>query len=318
MASLSIFCILSPCYCCSSWAPSAQAVSTSLMESAHLASASWIVAVHTASASQVTSAQWALATLMASAVMALFWWRVVSVSDTSLLQWASIEALVVNSHPMAVFISPCSQSTSSDKAPDLAPRWVSDCSIVGTPAASGVSDVGVREGKWLIRMVSSIVTTCSDACVEVAIGSGLAKSALSLLRESSDLISGGAPRVADVDLFRVVCPGTRLEVLNTALDSSSLALEAQLPCWDTLWQNVERKVVLRPYGEPGQWALDLPALCWRGPPVIEKVHGWVHRGCPCPRQVVPGAKTVWVLNPHLGLWGTLPEFPHCRNLHTSS
>ena len=57
----------------------------------------------------------------------------------------------------------------------------------------------------------------------------------------------------------------------------------------------------------GQWASDLPALHGRGPPVIAKVHGWVCQGCPCPRQVVLEVKTVWVLNPHLGLWGTLPD-----------
>ena len=98
----------------------------------------------------------------------------------------------------------------------------------GPPATLGVSDRGVGEGKWLIGMVSSIVAAHGGTCKKVGIGSGVAESALSLLRGSSSLISGGAHRVTDVDLLGVVCPGTRLQVLSTALDSSSWSLAAML------------------------------------------------------------------------------------------
>ena len=43
------------------------------------------------------------------------------------------------------------------------PVGVSDCRVVGTLAAAGVSDARVREGKWLIGMVSSGVAVCSNA-----------------------------------------------------------------------------------------------------------------------------------------------------------
>ena len=96
MASLSISCICSPCDCCRMWAHSLQAVSTSLIAAVHVASAAWIAVT-----------QWALTSLMAFVVWASFWWKVVSKSDTCFLQRASTDAL---------FISCCSQSTSSERA----------------------------------------------------------------------------------------------------------------------------------------------------------------------------------------------------------
>ena len=111
MASLSISCIHSPCDCCRMQAHSAQVASTSLISD-----------VYVASVSHITIVQWALTSLMASAVWALFWWKAVSESDTCFLQWASMDALVVSSHPVALFISPCSWSTFSERAPGVYPK----------------------------------------------------------------------------------------------------------------------------------------------------------------------------------------------------
>ena len=85
---------------------------------------------------------------------------------------------------------------------------------MGTLATLGVSDVGVREGEWLIGTVSLIIATHSDTCEE-------AKSALSQMSRSPALISGGKPRATDAYLLWVVCSEIGLEVLSTTLDSSS-------------------------------------------------------------------------------------------------
>ena len=79
-----------------------------------------MAAVHITSASQIMAVQWAITSLIASVVLASFWCMVVPILDTSLLWWESMVALVVSSHPMATFISLCSWSTSSGKAPGSA------------------------------------------------------------------------------------------------------------------------------------------------------------------------------------------------------
>ena len=61
---------------------------------------------------------------------------------------------------------------------------------------------------------------CNDTWEEVAISSGMTESALSRLSGSFASMEGGAPRAVDVDLLRVVCPGTEPEVSSMAHDSS--------------------------------------------------------------------------------------------------
>ena len=73
-----------------------------------------------------------------------------------------MDALVISSCPMALFISPCSQSTSSEMVPVSAPDRVLDGRAVGALATSGVSNARVREGEWLIGMVSSGIAAHSD------------------------------------------------------------------------------------------------------------------------------------------------------------
>ena len=136
-------CILSLRDCCKVWTWPSQVVSASLVVTAHIASASQILAV-----------QWAFTSSMASAALASFWCRVVSVWDTNLLWQESMEALVVSSHPMATLISLCSQSTSSDRMPASALRWVLDCGVEGELAAVG-SFWCRRWGGWVTDWNSS-------------------------------------------------------------------------------------------------------------------------------------------------------------------
>ena len=141
MASLSISCIHSPCYCCRMWACSAQVISASL-----------IAAVHVASVSQIMVVQQALVSLMALAVWTSFWWKVVLKSNTCLLPWASMDALVVSRCPIALFISSCSWSTSLERVFQSVPGWVPGCEAAGMLVTLGVSNARVREGKWLVVM----------------------------------------------------------------------------------------------------------------------------------------------------------------------
>ena len=168
MASLCMTCILSLCDCCRVLAWFTQ-----------VACASLIAAVHIPSTSQIAVVQWALASLMALAVWASFWWKVALVSDTCFLWWASMDALFVSSHLMALFISPCSQSTSLERAFKSGPGWVLDGGAVGTLATLGVSDARVGEGEWLFGIVLSNVSAHGDAYWEVASGLGVTKTVLS-------------------------------------------------------------------------------------------------------------------------------------------
>ena len=93
--------------------------------------------------------------------------------------------------------------------------------MVGTLAALGVSDARVKEGKWLIRMVSAGVAACGDACWEVATSSGVAETGLSGLSRSAAPMVSGALRATDVGLLRAVSPEAGLEVSSTAQDKSS-------------------------------------------------------------------------------------------------
>ena len=97
---------------------------------------------------------------------------------------------------MAAFISLCSQSTSSDRALWSALGQVLDYGAEGMLATVRVFDPGGGDSEWLIGIVvrmSSGMAVCCDACEEVAIGSGVAESALSRLSGSSTLVGGGAP-----------------------------------------------------------------------------------------------------------------------------
>ena len=156
--------------------------------SAQVASASLIAAVHIASASQIAVAQWALTSLMALAVWASFWWKAVSVSDTCFLQWASMDALVVSSCPMALFISPCSQSTLSERVPTVCPRM--------SLGLWGGRDTGHLRSFWHQGQrgwmadwdgIMSGVAAHGDTCWEVATSLGAAKTGLSSLSGSSAL-----------------------------------------------------------------------------------------------------------------------------------
>ena len=174
MTSHSKCCMLSSRDHCKVWVWSVQAVPASLM-----------AAVHLASASQITAMQRALASLM-----------VVLVWDTSLLWWESMEALVVSSHPMPMFISLCSQSTSSDRAPRSALGQVSDCEVEVTLATVDFSTQEVvMASDWLGQMwMSSRMATYCSSCKEVAISLGTAKSAPSNLSVSSTLVGVEHPR----------------------------------------------------------------------------------------------------------------------------
>ena len=120
--------------------------------------------------SLIAVVQQAFGSLMASVAWASFLQKATSVSETCFLQRASIDALVISSCPMALFISPCSQSTSSERAPVSAPEGVLDGRVVGVLATSGVSNARVREGEWLISMVSSGIAIHSDGWGEVVTG----------------------------------------------------------------------------------------------------------------------------------------------------
>ena len=92
--------------------------------------------VHVASAPQMAAVQRALDSLMAVLVL-----------DTSLLWWESMEALVVSSYPMAMFISPCSQSTSSDRVPRSVLGQVSDHGVEAMLATVRPINTGGGDGE---------------------------------------------------------------------------------------------------------------------------------------------------------------------------
>ena len=165
---------------------------------------------------------------MALVVWASFWWKAVSMSNTCFLWQASMDALVESSLPMALFISPCSQSTLSERVPESIPRWVLDCGAVGILAASGFSDARVREGEWLIGMALSGIAACGDACWEVATSLGTAKTGPSAPSGSSPLIVDGPSGATDVGLLGIVSPEAGLEVLSITQDKSSWSLVAIL------------------------------------------------------------------------------------------
>ena len=58
---------------------------------------------------------------------------------------------------------------------------------------------------------------------------------------------------------------------------------------------------------PGQSVSHLSASQWRGSPVTVIAHRWFHWGWPCSRQGILERSAAWVLTPHLGLLGTLPD-----------
>ena len=116
---------------------------------------------------------------------------------------------------MALFISPCGQSTSLETEPMSVPVGVSDCGTVGTLTTSRVSNARVREGEWLIGMVSSGVVVCDDICWEVATSLDVAETGLSALSGSFALMVIGAPRATDVGLLRLVFPEAGLEGSST-------------------------------------------------------------------------------------------------------
>ena len=128
---------------------------------------------------------------MALVVWASFWWKAVSKSDTCFLQQASMDALVVSRHPMALSISSCSWSTSSERVLRSIPGWVLGCWVAGTLVTLGVSDARVEEGEWLSWMASSGLATCGNACWEVATSFDVAKTGQSGLSGSSSLIVNG-------------------------------------------------------------------------------------------------------------------------------
>ena len=84
-----------------------------------------------------------------------------------------------------------------------------------------VSDTRVREGEWLIGIASLGVAACGDACWEVAISLGMAKTGLSGLSGSSTPMVDGAPQVADTRLLRVLSPEAGLDMSSTTQDKSS-------------------------------------------------------------------------------------------------
>ena len=205
MASCSKSCILSLRDCCKVWVWPAQAVSTSLIVTAHVTSASWIMAL-----------QWAFASLMASAALASFWHRAVSVLDTSLLQWESMETLVVSSCPMAMFIFLCSQSTSSDRMPGSALGWVPDHGVEGMLATVGVLG---GDGEWLIGTVVGMslgMAMCCNACEEVANGSGT---------DESPPMGWSTKAANGSSLLGVLCWETGIEVMGKVCCSLSKAPE---------------------------------------------------------------------------------------------
>ena len=153
--------------------------------SAQAVSATLIAAAHMATASQITVMQQALTSLMALAVWASFWQKAVSKSNICFLWQASMAALVVSRCLIALFISSCSWSTSSEKVLWSIPGLVAGYRAAGTLVTSGVSNARVREGEWLIGTASSGLAACSDAYWEVATGLGMTETGLSGLSGSS-------------------------------------------------------------------------------------------------------------------------------------
>ena len=123
-----------------------------------------------------------------------------------------MDALVVSSHPMALFICPCSRSTSLERVSMSVLVGVSDCGVVGMLTTLGVSDTRVREGEWLIGTVSSGIAAHGDTCWEVATSLSAAKTGLSGPNGSSTPMVSGALRAIDVGFLGVVSPEAGLEV----------------------------------------------------------------------------------------------------------
>ena len=133
----------------------------------------------------------------------------------------SMDALVVSSHPMALFILCCSESTSLERAPDFVPGWVPDWGVAGTLITSGVSDARVREGEWLIGMASLGMAACGDACWGVGTSLGMAETGLSSLSGSLAPVVNEAPWTTNIGLLRVLSPEPGMEVSSTTEDKSS-------------------------------------------------------------------------------------------------
>ena len=70
----------------------------------------------------------------------------------------------------------------------------------------------VGEGQWLFGTASLGVAACDDACWEVAISLGMAKTGLSGLSGSSTLMIDGAAQANDIGLLGVLSPEAGLEV----------------------------------------------------------------------------------------------------------
>ena len=138
-----------------------------------------------------------------------------------------MEALVVSSCPMAMFISLCNQSNSYGRAPGSALGWVSDCGGEAMLATVRIFDTGSGDGEWLIgtkMWMSSGMAAYGSTCEEVAIGSGMAEFAPSNLSGSSTLMGGGVPKAADGSFFLgVLCWETGIEVVGQVCCSCSKA-----------------------------------------------------------------------------------------------
>ena len=132
-----------------------------------------------------------------------------------------MDALVVSRHPRALFISSCSQSTSSERVLVSIPGLILGCRAAGTLVTSGVSNARVGGGEWLMRMASLGQAACGDTCWEVVTGRCVAKTGLSDLSESFPLMVIGVTRATDGGLLRVLSPEAGLEVSSTIHNKSS-------------------------------------------------------------------------------------------------
>ena len=148
------------------------------------------------------------------------------------LQQASMDALVISSHPMDMFISLWHWITLAGRTPVSTSEGV----LVGWK-------VGVLAtlGAWLIGTVSSSIATCGNTWEEATTG----------MEESSILVEGGAPRAADFGLSGVESPSTWLEVSSITHDRSSWTSVVML-----MWLSVlGRHSMVRWEGEDGVMVL---------------------------------------------------------------
>ena len=140
------------------------------------------------------------ASLMALVAWVSFQHVAMSAFHASSLWWEFRVALVMSSHSRATFISPCSWSTSLAGQLDW-PWGAQDCGLGEmTGHASGVFDMAGGKGEWLTWTMLGMclsVTSPGDACEEVAIRSGMAKSVPSRPSGSSALVEGRTPKATD-------------------------------------------------------------------------------------------------------------------------